>query len=167
MGAARCVLTNSQILSAFLVGLFGAYFLSSKKYRPNIGQFAEMHFRAAEEDIDAARALASRENRLASFHVQQAAEKMLKGLVAQYGVESPKDHVMRGTWKRIPDEELKEIVPDFYYLEKYATQFRYPRKGFPGLDRGMDYMEIQSNLAEIQAAIDLARERYGAEVVGE
>jgi HEPN domain-containing protein len=155
------------LAGAFLVGILGAYFLSGKKrYRANIGQFADAHFRAAEEDLDAAKVLAQRENRLASFHVQQAAEKVLKGIGAHHQVDPLKGHEMRGSWKRIPDSDFRNAVPDFDELVKYATQFRYPRKGFPGLDRGMDYTETMDKIGDIEAAMELARERYGRQVSG-
>jgi len=160
-------MTDVRGFVAFAIGAIGAYYLFGKRrMRPNITLNAEMFLVAAEEDIEAARILSRSNNRLASFHVQQAAEKLLKGVAMEHGVDPVKGHQMRGSWKRIEDEPMRAILPDFDHLEKYATAFRYPKKNFPALTRGMSREEIDRELETIEAAIDLARERYGRNVTG-
>lgn len=91
---------------------------------------------------------------------------MLKGIGAHHQVDPLKGHEMRRSWYMIPDKELQGAIPDFEDISRYASQFRYPRKGFPGLDRGMSYNEIMDKIGDIEAAMELARERYGRQVSG-
>jgi len=61
------------------------------------------------------------------FHCQQAAEKMLKALLSQLGVDFPRTHNLRLLMDLLTDAEhpLPDELADLDILSPYGTMFRY------------------------------------------
>src|SRR5687767_14105493 len=92
----------------------------------------------AELELDAARRLvALPPNRFAAFHLQQAAEKLVKALRLHRGLRATADHNLEILIDELPADDvwrpkLRVLEP----LSAYATTYRYPspvgkRKGGP------------------------------------
>ncbi len=85
----------------------------------------------AEEDVDAARALAGltppRRN-AACFHCQQAAEKYLKALLQELGAAVPRTHDMEDLIDLLLPHAitLAPLRRRVASLTKYAVEYRYP-----------------------------------------
>ena len=85
----------------------------------------------AEEDVDAARALAAQtppRRNAASFHCQQAAEKYLKALLQEIGAVVPRTHDMEYLVDLLlpHDATLAPLRRGAASLTKYAVEYRYP-----------------------------------------
>lgn len=67
------------------------------------------------------------EDDLLGFHAQQAAEKMLKALLAARGVDYPKTHNLRVLIELLSGEgiRLPEKLADIDRLTQFGTTFRY------------------------------------------
>ena len=66
------------------------------------------------------------------FHAQQAAEKAIKAVLIQFGVEPPKIHDIRRLTERLPDSVTRpETLTASAPLTDYAALTRYPWAGEP------------------------------------
>lgn len=67
------------------------------------------------------------EDDLLGFHAQQAAEKMLKALLAARGVDYPKTHNLRVLIELLSGEEIRlpEKLANIDRLTQFGTTFRY------------------------------------------
>jgi HEPN domain-containing protein len=93
----------------------------------------------AELDMDAARRLsADPPNRLAAFHLQQAAEKLVKAVRIARGLRITADHSIAFLLEELPtDDAWRAKLAVLEPLSSYATSYRYPSpigKRKPGLD---------------------------------
>lgn len=61
------------------------------------------------------------------FHCQQAAEKLLKALLADFGVDFPRTHNLRLLMDLLTDAgfHLPEYLADLDFLTPYGNLFRY------------------------------------------
>ena len=61
------------------------------------------------------------------FHCQQAAEKLLKALLSQAGIDFPRTHNLRLLMDLLADTDvpLPEYLVDIDFLTPYGTLFRY------------------------------------------
>ena len=61
------------------------------------------------------------------FHCQQAAEKLLKALLSQAGIDFPRTHNLRLLMDLLADADvpLPEYLVDIDFLTPYGTLFRY------------------------------------------
>jgi HEPN domain-containing protein len=83
---------------------------------------------AALEDLDAAhRLLVPPPNRLASYHLQQAAEKLAKAVLVARGVHTTKEHRLEILLDALlPEDPWRERLRELVHLDRFATAFRYP-----------------------------------------
>jgi HEPN domain len=83
--------------------------------------------RTADEDLQAAEALAKIGNRLAAFHVQQALEKVIKASLLKAGIEAGAEHHLDALLKKLPENDrTREALWPLRDYGVYATTFRYP-----------------------------------------
>jgi HEPN domain-containing protein len=82
----------------------------------------------AELDLDAARRLASDPpNRHASFHLQQAAEKLIKAVRLARGQHATAEHALEKLIAALPEaDEWRAKLTPLGPLSAYSTTYRYP-----------------------------------------
>lgn len=84
----------------------------------------------ASADLDAAEVLARIGNHYAAYHVQQAVEKLLKGLLLHRGLEAGIEHRLEFLSDRLPTDDVwPERVAGLLDYSTFATAFRYPTPG--------------------------------------
>jgi HEPN domain-containing protein len=123
----------------------------------------------AELDLDAARRLiAEPPNRLAAFHLQQAAEKLVKAIRLGRGLRVTAEHNIELLVEELPHDDgwrAKLIILE--PLSGYATSSRYPsttgkRKDGPGSDEVLVWIKTIAGLcAEARELVGLMRPRAG------
>jgi HEPN domain-containing protein len=88
----------------------------------------EAYLRDVETDLDAARRLARpTPNRLAAFHLQQAAEKLVKAVRLSVRLPATVEHDIATLVNGLPDHEpLRPLLEPLDDLTPYATSYRYP-----------------------------------------
>lgn len=112
-------------------------------------------------ELDAARRLiADPPNRLAAFHLQQGAEKLVKAVRLSRGLLVTADHSIARLLAEVPsDDALRVKLTALEPLSSYATAFRYPsptgkRKGGPSHDEVLVWIQtIASLTAEARALV--------------
>jgi len=116
--------------------------------------------RKAEEDVDAARALAAQtppRRNAACFHCQQAAEKYLKALLQELGVAVPRTHDLKQVLDLLlpHDATLAPLRRRVASVTKYAVEYRYPgmRATTRQLQAALRTMELVR--AELRARLSL------------
>lgn len=93
-----------------------------------------------ETDLEAFAALFAKKNRLAVYHLQQAAEKLVRAVRLHRGLINTKDHELailvdgrKGTDKLpqpLPAQDAwRPRILKLEWLSAYATTFRYPTDG--------------------------------------
>lgn len=100
------------------------------------------HVDDVERDLDAFVLLQDAGNRLAPFHLQQAAEKLVRAIRLHHGLENTKDHDLlllidgnpsaRAGLHSQPlpaDDVWRARLRPLEWLSAYATTFRYPTSG--------------------------------------
>lgn len=94
---------------------------------------ARMLFRAAERDIAALRFMRDSEqipDEVFGFHVQQAAEKMLKAHLAMLGKQYPLTHNLEALLDLLAEHEFtSEPFRELVEYTPYAVEFRYQGVG--------------------------------------
>jgi HEPN domain-containing protein len=111
-------------------------------------------------DLDAARRLvADPPNRLAAFHLQQAAEKLVKAVRLSHGLRVTAEHNIEVLVDELPHDEawharLTVLEP----LSAFATAYRYPspmgkRKGGPSSDEVLVWIKTIAGLSEQARAL--------------
>ena len=81
----------------------------------------------ASEDLAAAQALLTISTRIARYHVQQGAEKAVKALLEQRGVNPGREHrfgVLAGMFAA--DDPWRQRISELDFLSPAATSHRYP-----------------------------------------
>ena len=86
---------------------------------------------------------------VAAYHLQQAAEKLIKAMLVAQDVDPPHTHDLRKLVPLLTEAssrrfDCSELIP----LTKYAYAFRYPREGAP--ERIPDPPEIDQWVARIE-----------------
>lgn len=115
------------------------------------------YLQAASEDLDAARRLlTSPPNRLASYHLQQASEKLAKAVLSLRGIQPTKEHRLSLIVAQLStDDPWRSRLQPLEHLDRFATTFRYP--GTTGrLAAGEDLVQAQRDLELLQHLIDVA-----------
>jgi HEPN domain-containing protein len=117
---------------------------------------------AAADDLDAARRLAAPPaNRLAAYHLQQAAEKLVKAVLVHRkihpGVEHRIDVLVRMLDGADPWQPLLDPLDRF---TPYATTYRYPSPT-GRLKRGPEAPDVLAEAKEIEGLVDRARRELG------
>jgi HEPN domain-containing protein len=87
----------------------------------------DAYLQAAADDLDPAKRLATPPNRLAAYHLQQAAEKIIKAVLIARGVQPTAEHRLGMLVDRLPpaDAWLARLRP-LDRLTPFATTYRYP-----------------------------------------
>ena len=139
--------------------------MSDTEKHPPI-QWTEAHrwFAKALEDSKAAERLLTADPPLldpAAYHCQQAAEKLLKGLLAAAGITIPKTHDLRHlAFLAAPCFPSIEIgIEQVSFLTPWGTETRYP-----GLDEGLNLSlsDLRSALSDIDQLYGLAMKLHKA-----
>ncbi len=102
---------------------------------PSPGASARAWFDKAGEDLGAAEVLLQADpprREAAAFHCQQAAEKYLKGFLAQHGEDPPRTHDLTHLLHRCSayEEGLWALYGAVRQLYPYAVDVRYPFTGW-------------------------------------
>ena len=114
-------------------------------------------------ELDAAkRLIADPPNRLAAFHLEQAAEKLVKAVRLGRGLRVTADHNIEALVDELPADDpwrtkLRVLEP----LSAYATTYRYPsptgrRKGGPSNDEVVLWIKKIAGLT-VEARAELVR----------
>lgn len=114
-------------------------------------------------DLDAAnRLVAEPPNRLAAFHLQQAAEKLIKAVRLAHGLRVTAEHNLELLVAELPrDHSWRTKLAALESLSSYATAYRYPspmgkRKTGPGADEVLIWIKTIAGLsAEARGAFVL------------
>ena len=109
-------------------------------------------------DIDAARRLvADPPNRHAAFHLQQAAEKLVKAVRLHRALYPTAEHQIAALLIELPaDDPWRAKLGALGPLSDYATSFRYP-SGFGKAKPGPSVGEVRNWITKIEALITEAR----------
>lgn len=87
----------------------------------------EGYFQVLHEDLAAARQLSGTVPRASAFHLQQAAEKLVKAILAAEGLHVTTGHHIGALAARLPDgHDWKADLMALDVLSQYATSYRYP-----------------------------------------
>jgi HEPN domain-containing protein len=116
-----------------------------------------------ELDLDAARRLiAEPANRLAAFHLQQAAEKLVKAIQLGRGLHVTADHNIALLLEKLSHDDVwRTKLTVLEPLSSYATSYRYPstmgnRKGGPSSDEVLVWIKTIAGLgAEARELVGL------------
>ncbi|MBI5517593.1 MAG: HEPN domain-containing protein [Deltaproteobacteria bacterium] len=114
----------------------------------------------AAEDLDAARRLSAEPiNRMAAFHLQQAAEKLVKALLLHRGVTTTAEHRIAVLLDGLePSDPWRRRLAPLDRLTPFATTYRYPTPG-GRLKPGPDAAILTAEVAELEVLHrDLAAE---------
>jgi HEPN domain-containing protein len=113
----------------------------------------------ADEELEAARRLIAPLPRQASYFLAQAAEKLVRALLAQSGMQMGPTHNLGQLVNALPaDHELRPMLMPLDRLSPASTRYRYPNPGGrlappPNAD------VLQRDLSEIEALL-AACKRY-------
>ncbi len=87
----------------------------------------EGYFQVQAEDMAAARQLAASVPRAAAFHLQQAAEKLVKAILSAEGIHVRADHNIGQLVGLLADgHDWKADLMELDVLSRFATTFHYP-----------------------------------------
>ncbi|KYG09446.1 hypothetical protein BE21_17875 [Sorangium cellulosum] len=118
---------------------------------------------AAADDLDATRRLAAPPaNRLAAYHLQQAAEKLVKAVLVHRkihpGVEHRIDVLVRMLDASDPWQPLLDPLDRF---TPYATTYRYPSPT-GRLRASPDAASVLAEVDELERLLERARREFGS-----
>ncbi len=98
------------------------------------------YFQVLREDLTAARQLLAGVPRAAAFHLQQAAEKLVKAILSAENIHVGADHDIGQLIGKLPEgHDWRLDLAELTYLSRFATAFRYPSPSgrvAPAPDRG-------------------------------
>ena len=90
-------------------------------------EVVEGYFDIAKEDIEAAERLLNYVPRAAAYHLEQAAEKMVKAVLVAEGEDPGASHDIATLVDMLPTgHEWKADLAALSPLSRFATSFRYP-----------------------------------------
>lgn len=85
------------------------------------------YFQVLREDLAAARQLAGTVPRASAFHLQQAAEKLVKAILTAEGIHTSAEHEIGLLVAKLPqDHPWRADLVELDYLSRFATAYRYP-----------------------------------------
>lgn len=92
-------------------------------------------------------------NEIYGFHAQQAAEKLLKALLSEYGIPFPRTHNLRLLMDLLADagHPLPSTLADLDLLTAYGTLFRY--EDIP-LETQLDRNAVLAMVRELRLLIE-------------
>ncbi|MCF8506931.1 MAG: HEPN domain-containing protein [Caulobacter sp.] len=86
-------------------------------------------FQVLEEDMTAARQLMAGVPRISAFHLQQAAEKLVKAILSAENIHAGAGHEIGRLVALLPDGHAwKADLMVLDWLSQFATAFRYPSR---------------------------------------
>jgi HEPN domain-containing protein len=111
----------------------------------------------AAQDVEAARTLATKNNRYAAYHCQQAAEKLIKAVLLHRGIESGIEHRLDILVDELPDSDpWKARLRPLEIYSPYATTYRYPTPG-GRIVAAPDMAQVAKDADLLEALIEDAR----------
>lgn len=114
----------------------------------------------------AARLAAPPPSRFAAFHLQQAAEKLVKAVRLHRGLQATADHNIRALVAELPAEDAwRSILEPLATLSAYATAYRYPTPGGRRND-GPPHAEVTRWLEQLSRVLERARSELTVMTVG-
>jgi len=118
---------------------------------------------AAADDLDAARRLAAPPaNRLAAYHLQQAAEKLVKALLVHRNIHPGVEHRIDVLVCMLdPSDPWHPLLDPLDRFTPYATTYRYPSPT-GRLKAGPNTSNVLAEAKEIEALLDRAHRELGA-----
>lgn len=85
------------------------------------------YFQILAEDLAAARLLTATVPRASAYHLQQAAEKLVKAILSAERIHVTSDHNIGQLAARLPDGHAwKADLVDLDHLSQFGTTYRYP-----------------------------------------
>ncbi len=120
---------------------------------------AASYLALAREDLGAARKLRSGNERQAAFHLQQAAEKLIKAVLVTENLAFPRSHQLGALAALLPDEHpWRADLAALDGLTSYATALRYPTPG-GGVPPAPEQQDLAGPSQRLEALLD-ALERW-------
>lgn len=117
---------------------------------PKLPDSVEDWLQVAEMDLVSATTLVRNEfvARMAGFHAQQAAEKLIKAVMADQNLDIPNSHKLAGLAQAVITmlPELADMETDLVWLSTFAVDMRYPLS--PGLATTREHAERAIRIAE-------------------
>ena len=113
-----------------------------------------------EELVAVHRLLEPPPNRLAPFHLQQAAEKLVKAVRLVRGLPATKEHRLEILLNELPDDQWRTELDRFVDLGAYATAYRYPtpagarKPGPPPAELASRAQALRALLEEVRSDIE-------------
>jgi HEPN domain-containing protein len=119
---------------------------------------AESFIALAREDLDVAHRIVSSHPRVAAFHLQQAAEKLLKAVLSAEGITFSAGHQLGQLAQLLPNDHLwRADLMAFDRYTPFATATRYPMPG-GGMPRTPPKAQIEASLKEVGSVVDEIRD---------
>jgi len=117
---------------------------------------------AVADDLDAARRLAAPPaNRLAAYHLQQAAEELVKAILVYRNIHPGVEHRIDVLVRMLDASDPWQVLLDpLDRLSPYATTYRYPSPT-GRLKAGPDSANVAIDLEEIEKLLVRARQELG------
>ncbi|AWK86639.1 hypothetical protein DEW08_10645 [Azospirillum thermophilum] len=126
---------------------------------------ADRWLAVAQTDLLAARACLGAPGPLvtvASYHCQQAAEKLVKAVLVRLDIDPPKSHDIDALLLRLPrDLPLRRVLEPLGRFTAFATLYRYPGEAEDSSDEPTPG-EVASWIVEIDAVLAEVRHVLGA-----
>jgi len=121
-------------------------------------EVARGYFQIIREDLDTARQMAPMAPRISAYHLQQAAEKLARAILATEEIHTTAEHNIGQLAGKLPgNHEWKADLIELDFLSQFATSYRYPTERgrvAPGPDRSI----IDRYLATIDTLVDDAKQ---------
>jgi HEPN domain-containing protein len=119
----------------------------------------------AREDLEAADVLQAATNRNAAYHLEQAAEKIIKAVLTSEGQHAGISHHLDAMVRALPDAHpMKVSLGDLVELQAFATTFRYGTpvgRVHPPLP-AIDYARLA---AQVRSALKAALRGFDVDLV--
>jgi HEPN domain-containing protein len=113
----------------------------------------------ATEDLEVARKLMADHPRHCAFHIEQAAEKLLKAVLTAEGIQFPTTHHQLGMLAGLlpMDHIWRPDLIAFDEFSSYATKVRYPTPG-GGMPLEPEEDELESGWNSVSLLVDEIRD---------
>jgi HEPN domain-containing protein len=123
-----------------------------------MNEAAESFIELAKEDLAVARQVLKDYPRTAAFHLQQAAEKLLKAVLSAEGITFTAGHQLGELAGLLPnDHNWRADLMAFDEYTPYATSTRYPKPG-GGMPRIPPTDKLDKSLKEVASLVDEIRD---------
>ena len=123
-----------------------------------MNEAAESFIALAKEDLGVGRRVLKDYPRSAAFHLQQAAEKLLKAVLSAEGITFTAGHQLGELAGLLPNDHVwRADLMAFDEYTPYATSTRYPRPG-GGMPRTPPTDKLEKSLKEVASLVDEIRD---------